>query len=42
MVANKITDVDSSGFLVGKYYKNKEDILKLVRDNVAFTPEMLK
>ena len=33
MVANKIIDVDSSGYLVGKYYKNKEDILKLVKDN---------
>ena len=42
MVANKIIDVDSSGYLVGKYYKNKEDILKLVKDNVAFSPEMLK
>jgi flagellar protein FlaI len=42
MVANKITDVDTSGYVVGKYYKNKDDILRLVKENAPFTPEMLK
>ncbi len=42
MVANKITDVDNAGYVVAKYYKNKEDVLKLVRDNVPYSHDLLK
>lgn len=42
MVANKITDVDNAGYIIAKYYKNKDDIVKLVKENAKYTPGMLK
>lgn len=42
MVKNKILDVDSAGFVVANYYKNPDKILQLAKDNVPYTPSLLK
>ncbi len=42
MVANKVTGVDDAGYIIAKYYKNKDDVVKIVDDNAPFTPNMLK
>jgi hypothetical protein len=42
MVRNNITGVNESGYIVANYYKNKDKILELVRENVRYTPELLK
>ncbi len=42
MVRNNITGVNESGYIVANYYKNKDRILELVRENVRYTPELLK
>jgi len=40
MVANKITDVDTCGYLVSTYYNKKESILNLVENNTPFTEQV--
>ncbi len=40
MVANNITGVDVSGYIVAEYYKDRERIVKIVNDNVKYTPEL--
>ncbi len=42
MAKNKVTDVDNAGYLVAKYYKNKDEILKIIDDNVPYKPGMFK
>jgi len=40
MAANKITDVDTCGYLVSTYYNKKESILNLVENNTPFTEQV--
>lgn len=42
MVRNNIVDVDLCGNVVSTYYNNKEKIMKLVDNNVAFTQGTLE
>ncbi len=41
MVANKLTDVNSAGNLIAKYYKDKDKVIKFVGDNVKYTPDLI-
>ncbi len=42
MVKNNITSVDESGYIVAKYYKNKDKILEFAKNDIRYTPELLK
>ncbi len=42
MVKNKITDVDTCGYIVARYYNNKDSILKLAEGNVQFTQDLFE
>lgn len=40
MTNNKITDVDTCGTIVANYYKNREKVLQVVNENVAYTSDL--
>ncbi|MGC8628651.1 MAG: type II/IV secretion system ATPase subunit [Candidatus Micrarchaeia archaeon] len=42
MVKNNITDVDSCGYIVARYYSNRDTVMKLVDENVPFTQSLLE
>ncbi|MDE1834021.1 MAG: CpaF family protein [Candidatus Micrarchaeota archaeon] len=42
MVNNKVTGVNEAGNTVAQYYKNKERVIKIVKDNVPFSEDLLK
>ena len=41
MVKNKIFDMDECGYIVANYYKNKDKVLQLVKDNVPYSRGIL-
>ncbi len=40
MVKNDITAIDDSGLVVANYYKHRDKVVQLVRDNVAYSKDM--
>jgi len=40
MVRNNIVDVDDAGFIVANYYRNKERVLDVARNNVKFSRDV--
>ncbi len=42
MVANNVVGVNNAGNLIAQYYKNKDKVIKIVEDNVKYTPDLLK
>ena len=42
MIANNVTDVDNSGFVVAQYYKDKDRLVKLVDDKVPYVKELFR
>ncbi|MDE1860437.1 MAG: CpaF family protein [Candidatus Micrarchaeota archaeon] len=42
MVKNKVVEVNSAGFVIANYYKDKERVMKIVNSDIPYTPELLK
>ena len=42
MVKNKILDVDTAGFVVANYYKNREKIMDMVDHDVQYSRELIE
>ncbi len=42
MVTNNIVDVNGAGNVVAQYYKNKEKVVALVKENVKYYPDLLR
>jgi len=42
MVKNNITDVDSAGFVVANYYKDKSKIVEAAASDAQFSKEMFQ
>lgn len=42
MVANNIIDVNGAGNVVAQYYKNKEKVVALAKENVKYYPDLLR
>ena len=40
MLRNNITGIDDSGFVVANYYKHKDKVIGLVKDNVAYSKDI--
>ncbi len=40
MVRNSITTIDEAGFVVANYYRHKEKVLQLVKDNVPYARDI--
>ena len=40
MVRNNITGIDDAGFVVANYYKHKDKVVQLVKDNVPFSRDI--
>lgn len=40
MLKNNITSIDDSGFVVANYYKHKDKVLQLVKDNVPYSKNL--
>jgi predicted nucleotide-binding protein len=37
MVRNDVVGIDDAGFVVANYYKHRDKVVKLARDNVTFS-----
>lgn len=42
MVANSLFDVDSVGWIVAHYYRDKEKVMEIVHSNTPYSPDMFK
>ncbi len=42
LVGNKVIDVDEVGYAIANYYKQKDNVLDLVKKKVSYTPGMFK
>ncbi len=42
MVGNDIVDVNGAGNVIAQYYKNKEKVVALVKENVKYYPDLLR
>jgi archaeal flagellar protein FlaI len=42
MIRNNITGIDDSGFIVAHYYKHKDKVIQLVKDNVTYSRELFE
>ena len=42
MVKNNVFDVDSSGFVVANYYKDRDKVMKIVDADVAYSRDVVE
>jgi len=42
MVKNSITDVDSAGFVIANYYRDKTKIIEAAANDTKFSKEMFQ
>ncbi len=42
MVANDVTNVNDAGNVIAQYYKNKDKVVALAKENVKYTPDLIK
>ncbi len=42
LVKNKIFDIDTCGYVISMYYKNKDKVMQFVKDNAPYSDDMFK
>ncbi len=41
MIKNNLTGIDDAGYVVASYYKNKDKVIQLAKDNVTYSKDLL-